>query len=502
MLALYRSGRQSEALEAYRQARDALVEQIGVEPGAELQRLQQAILAQDPALDPPAPRRRAASAPPPAPARPSAPRAGLLAAAARAARRRGPDRLRHEPRDRAGPAARGSTRTPSALIDPESGRITAQYAVGRGPAAVVAGGGSVWVANALDGTVSRIDREPIRSSQIDVGGEPTALAFGAGSLWVAERRVAHAWPRSIPGSNRVVQRARGRQRVPRRRRRLRRALGDVGGRRRSSAGSTSRTAAAAGRSTIGANPTAIAAGAGAIWVASEESGTVTRLDPRTGAVVRTRSASATGRAPSPSARARCGRSTAPTGRSRGSTRARTRCPGRSPSAPTRPRSRPATAACGWRAAAPARSLRIDPDEPRRVEATDVGSSASAVAIADGAVWASAVAPPASHRGGTLRVITWRNPLDPVPIDWLDQAGLRPRACAADLAGVRRARRATGAPPAPPGRRSWARWPRTRRSPADDGRTYVFTLRPGLRFSDGTPVRPEDFRASIERFLPA
>ena len=55
MLALYRAGRQSEALEAYREAREALIEQIGVEPGPELQRLQAAILDQDPSLDPPPP---------------------------------------------------------------------------------------------------------------------------------------------------------------------------------------------------------------------------------------------------------------------------------------------------------------------------------------------------------------------------------------------------------------------------------------------------------------
>ena len=48
MLALYRCGRQAEALEAYREARAVLVEQIGVEPGAELRRLHEAILAQDP----------------------------------------------------------------------------------------------------------------------------------------------------------------------------------------------------------------------------------------------------------------------------------------------------------------------------------------------------------------------------------------------------------------------------------------------------------------------
>jgi DNA-binding SARP family transcriptional activator len=51
MLALYRSGHQAEALEAYREARHALVEQVGIEPGPELRRLHEAILRQDPALD-------------------------------------------------------------------------------------------------------------------------------------------------------------------------------------------------------------------------------------------------------------------------------------------------------------------------------------------------------------------------------------------------------------------------------------------------------------------
>ena len=72
MLALYRSGRQSEALEAYRDARSALVEQIGVEPGAELRRLQDAILAQDPALDvPEAAEAEPVTSPRPPPRRPS-----------------------------------------------------------------------------------------------------------------------------------------------------------------------------------------------------------------------------------------------------------------------------------------------------------------------------------------------------------------------------------------------------------------------------------------------
>jgi DNA-binding SARP family transcriptional activator/tetratricopeptide (TPR) repeat protein len=51
MLALYRSGRQAEALEAFQDGRRALVEELGLEPSRALRELQQAILAQDPALD-------------------------------------------------------------------------------------------------------------------------------------------------------------------------------------------------------------------------------------------------------------------------------------------------------------------------------------------------------------------------------------------------------------------------------------------------------------------
>ena len=50
MLALYRCGRQGDALEAYRRARAALVDAIGVEPGPELRRLHDAILRQDASL--------------------------------------------------------------------------------------------------------------------------------------------------------------------------------------------------------------------------------------------------------------------------------------------------------------------------------------------------------------------------------------------------------------------------------------------------------------------
>ncbi len=54
MLALYRSGRQAEALRAYQDLRSTLVDDLGLEPSPELQQLEQAILRQEPALDAPA----------------------------------------------------------------------------------------------------------------------------------------------------------------------------------------------------------------------------------------------------------------------------------------------------------------------------------------------------------------------------------------------------------------------------------------------------------------
>jgi DNA-binding SARP family transcriptional activator/class 3 adenylate cyclase len=75
MLALYRSGRQAEALAAYQDARLALVEELGLEPSRTLQDVEQAILRHDPALDlaggapisPPDPDLGRPRAPPPKP---------------------------------------------------------------------------------------------------------------------------------------------------------------------------------------------------------------------------------------------------------------------------------------------------------------------------------------------------------------------------------------------------------------------------------------------------
>ena len=72
MLALYRSDRQADALQAYQDARRTLVEELGIEPGERLRELERAILAQDAALGiadlpqpPPPPRPRAVLPSPP-----------------------------------------------------------------------------------------------------------------------------------------------------------------------------------------------------------------------------------------------------------------------------------------------------------------------------------------------------------------------------------------------------------------------------------------------------
>lgn len=65
MVALYRSGRQAEALAAYHELRATLVEELGVEPGPEMQRLERQILTMDPALSPEPP----SQPPQPGPAR-------------------------------------------------------------------------------------------------------------------------------------------------------------------------------------------------------------------------------------------------------------------------------------------------------------------------------------------------------------------------------------------------------------------------------------------------
>lgn len=174
MLALYRCGRQADALEVYRSGRRLLDEALGLEPDDELQRLERAILNHDPSLESPV----AAGARRPSPAR------------------------RHRASSRTQPAVPADS---VAVIDPQRSRVVGHAVVGRRPVALAIGHGSVWVANTDDGTVSRIhpDRcEVIRT--IGIGAPAIDLAVATDAVWVANGSDGTV-SRIDPGADAVVE---------------------------------------------------------------------------------------------------------------------------------------------------------------------------------------------------------------------------------------------------------------------------------------------------------
>ncbi len=155
MLALYRCGRQADALEVYRLGRRLLDEELGLKPDDELQRLERAILNHDPSLESPGV-------------------AGVERPAVAQHRRASSHAEAQVPPDSV------------AVIDPQRARVVGHVVVGRRPVALAIGHGSVWVANTYDGTVSRIDperREVIRT--IGIGAPVVDLAVASDAVWAA-----------------------------------------------------------------------------------------------------------------------------------------------------------------------------------------------------------------------------------------------------------------------------------------------------------------------------
>ncbi|HEY2543879.1 MAG TPA: BTAD domain-containing putative transcriptional regulator [Gaiellaceae bacterium] len=171
MLALYRSGRQASALDAYADARSRLVEELGIEPGPELQDMQRRILAQDPELGAaPRPFARVARRAPWLVAAGGA----LLAAAAIAA----------------GFLLTGGSAGVHAnslvLVNGATGSLDADIAVGSRPSQVTTGAGAVWVLNSDDNTISEIDPASRRAlATFATGSRTVGIAAGAHALWLA-----------------------------------------------------------------------------------------------------------------------------------------------------------------------------------------------------------------------------------------------------------------------------------------------------------------------------
>jgi DNA-binding SARP family transcriptional activator len=205
MLALYRSGRQAEALAAYRTARGRLVDEIGIEPGPQLQSLERRILAQDPTLgvDEPRPVRGRAIVVVPAGggeldsligfAEPLADRPGdevllatlvsdgaeLAQASARA----------HAVRERA--AARGLTVRVATFVSADHGRDTARIAAEQDPALLVLDLPDAALASAtLDDDLAMVLADAACDVALLAGGERAGTGDG---VLVAFAGHEHDW---------------------------------------------------------------------------------------------------------------------------------------------------------------------------------------------------------------------------------------------------------------------------------------------------------------------
>jgi len=200
MLALYRSGRQAEALDVYRRGRHMLAEQLGLEPGEPLRRLERGILDHDPALGPVAPpRSRSAEPRDRPPVARGEPEAAAIGARDRSTwwRRRRVLAVVAACVLAVAAAGLGGTLTGGgpgtvavvpnsiAVIDTSTNRLVADVPVASSPVAVASGEGGIWVC--LDGgTVAHIDAAARKVvEKIDVGSDCSDVAVGFGSVWVA-----------------------------------------------------------------------------------------------------------------------------------------------------------------------------------------------------------------------------------------------------------------------------------------------------------------------------
>ena len=480
MVALYRCGRQADALEAYGEARRVLLDELGVEPGPVLRELQAAILRQDPELAP-------APGAWPRPLRSSRRRIALLAVggallagaavAAALLASSDPEKVRVRLGANAvaaidladgvvtdavdvGPspshlAADGKTlwvtnadgRSVS-RVDLDDRSVGQTVPVGSGPAGVAVAAGAVWVANSRDGTVSRIDASTNNVVQhITVGTNPTGMAAGAGAVWVAnsgEQTISRIDPKSGRPTTIDVHAAPTELAIGAR------AVWMTS----SSTRTVSRLDPRSGRVVavidVGGGPSGIAVGHGAVWVANTLDGTVSRIDPETPAVT----------------------ALIPVGNG------------------------PNAIAIGQDGVWVAEQFgggvdRIDPDTNRVVERIAIGNRPTGLAHARGKLWVGTRASGTAHRGGTLRLLTSDfDAIDPalaytstsVPLVAVTGDGLTALQHVAGRDGTQIVPDLAVTLP----------------TPQDGGRTYRFVLRPGIHYSTGAVVRARDVRPSFER----
>jgi YVTN family beta-propeller protein len=495
MVALYRAGRQSDALAAMQACRRHLSLELGLEPGPELRKLEQRILEHDERLLPPGP------PPPPQVNGPansvvgrqsgrwrwgwtataavflaSALVAALLAISGRAA-----------------PPAVAADANILVPINARSNLRDAPTALPVAPGAVAAAPGSIWVASPSGGEVLEV--EPDERTVVDsipVSGEPGSLASGAGALWVAGTMGATV-ERIDPGSAIVTWTTHLAETGP-----VAMAYGDGGLWLADStdqavvelsplSGSVLRTFP------LDVQPTAIALADGLVWVAAYTAGTVEAIDPGTGQAVGTVNV---GNGPSAITFsdgdlwvANNLDSTVSVVDPATFTVVSTIGVGSGPTA--------LVGADGavWVANQYSGTVsRINPGRLAVVGTVDVGNDPIALTSGPGVIWVAASAPAGDDKGGALVLVSTAGFMTVDPDTF---GGLTPLS----FLRLEYDTLVTFEPvPGPNGLRLVPDLALQVPTPTDGGRTYSFRLRPGIRYSDGELVRASDFRRGVERLF--
>jgi DNA-binding SARP family transcriptional activator len=306
MLALYRCGRQAEALDAYRDGRTRLVTDLGLEPSPALRELEAKILDQSPELASPAPahpaRQRDGPVEKPAPGAAPAPRRGrlrtrilvpvlsgtlLLGAAILAVISETGGR----PSGNRSPPALDLARSSVAAIDANGGAVRFASPLPGRPTGLVAAGDTVWAVTVDSPALVGIDvgtRSIVRTVPLRI--KPAAVALGEGAVWLVDG-ARGVLARVEPGYDNVSEAIRYRRGGADARTGPTSAVVTGGGvwitdgsarLTRVDAATRAVTAVDADRPLSGA-----AAGAGAIWVISSDPPSLLRVDPATRSVTDT-----------------------------------------------------------------------------------------------------------------------------------------------------------------------------------------------------------------------
>jgi YVTN family beta-propeller protein len=372
------------------------------------------------------------------------------------------------------------------IIDPQRNEIIGETPVGPQPGAMAVGEGSVWVANEGANTVSRLDPNTHAVvDTIDVGKDPKGIVVGAGSVWVADSG-ARAVTRINVATGRVV------ETIPVGNGPAAVAFGGGAVWVANTADATiTRIDTESGMPTatigVGSLPWALAVDDTGLWVASQDGATVSHLDPLSGAAI----AAPIPVGARPSAIAMGGGSVWVANSGDGSI---------SRIDPARDRVEDIIDVGGepvqllaegttlWVADFDGAVLRINLDQPRdppRRIATQ--SAAVALAVVGEELWFATGASTASHRGGTLRIVS-ADPPD------ADPNGFGPDLVSLTfdrLVGYRHVGGIAGSELVPDLATAIP-------TPTDGGLTYTFRLRPGIVYSDGTQLLASHFVFAIER----